>query len=53
MVVRQGGEPRSIIVPSLNVVPYEYVRTEADIFRILAGGEEDFSLLYDPKNRNA
>ena len=53
VVVRQGGEPRSIIVPSLNVVPYEYVRTEADIFRILAGGEEDFSLLYDPKNRNA
>ena len=45
--------PRTIELAPLEVVPAEYVHSEADILRILAGGSEDFAALYDPLNRNA
>ena len=46
-----GGRP--LQVRSLTEVPYEYVRSEEDIMRILAGGTDQFRGLYDPMNRNA
>ena len=36
-----------------SVVPYKYLRTEADILFVLAGGNDDFQGLVDAKMRNA
>ena len=46
-----GGQ--SLQVGSLTEVPYEHIRSEEDIMRILAGGTDEFCGLYEPMNRNA
>jgi hypothetical protein len=47
------ADGRSVQVPSLTEVPYEHIRSEEDIMRILAGGTDKFRGLYDPRDRNA
>ena len=47
------ADGRPLQVRSLTEVPYEYVRSEEDIMRILAGGTDQFRGLYEPMNRNA
>ena len=46
----EGG--RDVVVPALQEVPYEHVRTERAILRILAGGTDDFKALDSAKMRN-
>ena len=47
------ADGRRLQVHSLTEVPYEYIRSEEDIMRILAGGTDEFRGLYEPMNRNA
>ena len=47
------ADGRRLQVNSLTEVPYEYIRSEEDIMRILAGGTDEFCGLYEPMNRNA
>ena len=45
--------PLTVTLPALGVVPYEHMRSEEDILRVLARGTDEFEALYDPRNRNA
>ena len=45
--------PLTVTLPALGVVPYEHMRSEEDILRVLARGTDEFAALYDPRNRNA
>ena len=47
------ADGRPLQVRSLTEVPYEYVRSEEDILRIIAGGTNAFAALVDPVLRNA
>ena len=57
MVIDARGQykhaPLTHTLPTLGVLPYRFVRTEADILRVLAGGTDDFGWLYSALNRNA
>ena len=45
--------PLTVTLPALGVVPYEHMKSEEDILRVLARGTDEFEALYDPRNRNA
>jgi DNA polymerase mu len=49
-VALSGG--RSIVLKRYQPVPYDLMRTEEDILRLLACGTDAFCKLYDPTNRN-
>ncbi|KAL1515165.1 hypothetical protein AB1Y20_004226 [Prymnesium parvum] len=53
-VLLHAGVPAQVVqLGCFEEVPYSYVRTEADILRILARGTDDYNALIDPRNRNA
>ena len=43
----------AVTLQKLEHLPFKYVRSEADILRVLARGTDDFMQLVDPTNRNA
>ena len=50
---RPGRQPEVVTLKKLEHLPFEYVRSEEDILRVLACGTNDFIKLVEPTNRNA
>ena len=50
---RPGREPLEVVVRGRGVVPFEHLRSEEDIIRVLARGADAFAGIYDPRHRNA
>lgn len=50
---RPGRRRETVTLQKLQHVPFEFVRSEEDILRVLARGTDDFIKLVDPVNRNA
>ena len=50
---RPGRQRETVTLQKLEHLPFQYVRSEEDILRVLARGTDDFHKLVDPTNRNA
>ena len=50
---RPGRTPVTVTLQKLEPLPFEYVRSEEAILRVLACGTDDFINLVEPTNRNA
>ena len=50
---RPGRARRTVTLGKLECVPFEHVRSEEAILRVLARGTDAFAQLVEPTNRNA
>ena len=50
---RPGHTPLEVVVCGRGVVPFQHLRSEEDIIRVLARGTNAFAGIYDPRHRNA
>ena len=50
---RPGRQRETVTLQKLEHLPFEYVRSEEDILRVLACGTDDFCQLVEPMKRNA
>ena len=49
---RPGEERREIQLRALQEIPFELMRNEEDVLRVLAGGTDEFAALFPPTARN-